>query len=172
MSSQPWESVILRETICCPASVKVWYKSAVILVFEPSNFHWLLRGFSVVLTKWATLFTQIFSEGGVKEALGLAKVKIDNPDYELIPGSLLEITINFNTRTSLRVPDTSVMMEGEKVFVYTVSEDNIVNKKEIEIGLRDQGNVEILSGLNLGDTIVAEGLKKVFPRGKIKPIKN
>ena len=51
------------------------------------------------------------------------------------------------------------MMEGEKVFDYTVSEDNIVNKKEIEIGLRDQGNVEILSGLNLGDTIVAEGLK-------------
>ena len=102
----------------------------------------------------------------------LTRVKIENNNYELIPGSLLEITINFNTRNSLRVPDTSVMMEGEKVFVYTVSEDNIVNKKEIEIGLRDQGNVEILSGLNLGDTIVAEGLKKVFPRGKIKPIKN
>ena len=83
----------------------------------------------------------------------------------------MEITINFNTRNSLRVPDTSVMMEGEKVFVYTVSEDNIVNKKEIEIGLRDQGNVEILSGLNLGDTIVAEGLKKTRPNGKIKPIK-
>ena len=102
----------------------------------------------------------------------LTRVKIENNNYELIPGSLLEITINFNIRNSLRVPDTSVMMEGEKVFVYTVSEDNIVNKKEIEIGLRDQGNVEILSGLNLGDTIVAEGLKKVFPRGKIKPIKN
>ena len=102
----------------------------------------------------------------------LTRVKIENNNYELIPGSLLEITINFNTRNSLRVPDTSVMMEGEKVFVYTVSEDNTVNKKEIEIGLRDQGNVEILSGLNLGDTIVAEGLKKVFPRGKIKPIKN
>ena len=102
----------------------------------------------------------------------LTRVKIENNNYELIPGSLLEITINFNTRNSLRVLDTSVMMEGEKVFVYTVSEDNIVNKKEIEIGLRDQGNVEILSGLNLGDTIVAEGLKKIFPRGKIKPIKN
>ena len=77
----------------------------------------------------------------------LTRVKIENNNYELIPGSLLEITINFNTRNSLRVPDTSVMMEGEKVFVYTVSEDNIVNKKEIEIGLRDQGNVEILSCL-------------------------
>ena len=102
----------------------------------------------------------------------LTRVKIENNNYELIPGSLLEITINFNMRNSLRVPDTSVMMEGDKVFVYIVSKENIVNKKEIEIGLRDQGNVEILSGLSLGDTIVAEGLKKVFPRGKIKPIKN
>ena len=102
----------------------------------------------------------------------LTRVKIENNNYELIPGSLLEITINFNMRNSLRVPDTSVMMEGEKVFVYIVSKENIVNKKEIEIGLRNQGNVEILSGLSLGDTIVAEGLKKVFPRGKIKPIKN
>ena len=102
----------------------------------------------------------------------LTRVKIENNNYELIPGSLLEITINFNMRNSLRVPDTSVMMEGDKVFVYIVSKENIVNKKEIEIGLRNQGNVEILSGLSLGDTIVAEGLKKVFPRGKIKPIKN
>ena len=102
----------------------------------------------------------------------LTRVKIENNNYELIPGSLLEITINFNMRNSLRVPDTSVMMEGDKVFVYIVSKENIVNKKEIEIGLRNKGNVEILSGLSLGDTIVAEGLKKVFPRGKIKPIKN
>ena len=53
-----------------------------------------------------------------------------------------------------------------------VTEDNIVNKTEIKIGLRQEGNIEILSGLNIGDIIVAEGLKKVFPRSKIKPIKN
>ena len=31
-------------------------------------------------------------------------------------------------------------------------------------------NIEIISGLIEGDIIVAEGLKKVRPRGKIKPI--
>ena len=122
--------------------------------------------------KFSGIVDMISSRINAETRTLLTRVKIENSNYELIPGSLLEITINFNLRNSLRVPDTSVMMEGEKVFVYTVSKDNIVNKKEIEIGLRDQGNVEILSGLNLGDTIVAEGLKKVFPRGKIKPIKN
>ena len=68
------------------------------------------------------------------------------------------------------MPDTSLMLEGDKAFVYKVSKDNTANKVEIKIGLRDSGHVEIISGLNEGDIIVAEGLKKVRPRGKIKPI--
>ena len=41
---------------------------------------------------------------------------------------------------------------------------------EIKIGARLEANIEVLSGLNIGDIIVAEGLKKVYPRSKIKPI--
>ena len=102
----------------------------------------------------------------------LTRIKIDNTNLELISGSLLEVSVKFNLRNSLSVPDTSVMMEGKKAYVYKVSKDNIANKTEIKIGLRQEGNIEILSGLNVGDIIVAEGLKKVFPRSKIKPIKN
>jgi membrane fusion protein, multidrug efflux system len=102
----------------------------------------------------------------------LSRISIDNKDLELLSGSLLEITVKFNLRDALSVPDTSIMMEGEKSYVYIVSDDNIANKTEIEIGLRSNGKVEILSGLNEGDQVVAEGLKKVRPRGKIKPIKN
>jgi membrane fusion protein (multidrug efflux system) len=102
----------------------------------------------------------------------LARIKIDNKDLELLSGSLLEITVKFNLRDSLSVPDTSIMMEGEKSYIYTVSDENIANKTEVEIGLRGGSKVEILSGVNEGDQIVAEGLKKVRPRGKIEPIKN
>ena len=102
----------------------------------------------------------------------LTRIKIDNTNLELMSGSLLEVDVKLNVRNSLSVPDTSVMMEGEKAFIYTVSKDNIANKINIEIGIRQEGNIEILSGLNIGDIIVAEGLKKVFPRSKIKPIKN
>ena len=102
----------------------------------------------------------------------LSRVSINNKDLELLSGSLLEITVKFNLRDALSVPDTSIMMEGEKSYVYTVSDKNITNKTEVDIGLRSDGKVEILSGLSEGDQIVAEGLKKVRPRGKIKPIKN
>ena len=102
----------------------------------------------------------------------LSRVSINNADLELLSGSLLEITVKFNLRDALSVPDTSIIMEGEKSYVYIVSDKNITNKTEVDIGLRSDGKVEILSGLSEGDQIVAEGLKKVRPRGKIKPIKN
>ena len=100
----------------------------------------------------------------------LSRIKIENKDLELISGSLLEVSVKFNLRNALSVPDTSVMVEGDKSYVYKVSEENIANKTEVKTGLRSNKNIEIISGLTEGDTVVAEGLKKVRPRGKIKPI--
>ena len=102
----------------------------------------------------------------------LTRVKIENKNFELVPGSLLEVTVNYNQRNSLSIPDTSIMLEGNKAYVYKISKDNVANKTEITFGLRNKGEVEVISGLAEGDLIVAEGLKKVRPRGKIKPIKN
>ena len=101
----------------------------------------------------------------------LTRVMIENENSELIPGSLLEVVINYNVRDSLGIPDTSMMVEGDKTYVYKVSKENIANKTEIKIGIRDGGFIEVISGLKEGDNIVAEGLKKVRPKGKIKPIK-
>ena len=100
----------------------------------------------------------------------LIRIKINNNKFELIPGSLLEVVIKFNERESLGIPDTSVMLEGNKAYVYKVIENNNVKKKEVMIGIRNEGLVEVLSGLKEGETIVAAGLKKVNPKDKIKPI--
>ena len=100
----------------------------------------------------------------------LSRIKIENNNLELISGSLLEVGVKFDLRNSLSVPDTSIMIEGDKSYVYRINEKNIANKTEVNTGLRGNKNVEIISGLSEGDIIVAEGLKKVRPRGKIKPI--
>jgi membrane fusion protein (multidrug efflux system) len=99
------------------------------------------------------------------------RIKLENNNLDILPGSLLEITVKYNEKNSLGIPDTSLMMEGDKTYVYKVSEKNITNKTEVIIGIRDDGFIEIISGLSQGDNIVAEGLKKVRPRLKIKPIK-
>ena len=100
----------------------------------------------------------------------LSRIKVENKDLELISGSLLEVGVKFDLRNSLSIPDTSVMIEGDKSYVYKINDENIANKIEVKIGLRSNKNIEVISGLSKGDIIVAEGLKKVRPRGKIKPI--
>ena len=100
----------------------------------------------------------------------LSRIKVNNEDLKLISGSLLEVGVKFDLRNSLSVPDTSVMIEGDKSYVYKINKENIANKTEIKTGIRSDKNLEIISGLSEGDILVAEGLKKVRPRGKIKPI--
>ena len=100
----------------------------------------------------------------------LARAKINNENSEILPGSLLEIEIFYNEKNALGVPDTSIMYEGSKKFIYKIIENNIIKKIEIETGIRNKGNLEVLSGINEGDKVIAEGLTKVRPGMKIKPI--
>ena len=100
----------------------------------------------------------------------LARAKINNENSEIIPGSLLEIEILYNEKNALSIPDTSIMYEGSKKFIYKIIDNSMIKKTEVEIGIRDRGNLEVLSGLNQGDKIIAEGLTKVRPGIKVKPI--
>ena len=100
------------------------------------------------------------------------RIKINNEKFELLPGALLEITIKYNERNTLSVPDTSIVTEGSRSYVFIVDENNKAIKTEVKTGKRYLGNLEILGGLSLDDKIVAEGLKKVRPNSKIKPIVN
>ena len=144
----------------------------------PENFATVIKKDLSVIAKFSGIKDKIYKGkiDGVASRINaetrsiLTRVKIDNPDNELIPGSLLEITLSTNKRDSLSIPDTSIILEGNKAYVYKVSKDNIANRSEIQIGLRNDGKVEVTSGLDEGDIIVAEGLKKVRPNGKIKPL--
>ena len=100
----------------------------------------------------------------------LARAKINNEESEIIPGSLLEIEIFYNEKNALGIPDTSIMYEGNKKFIYKIIENNMIKKAEVETGIRNNGYLEVLKGLSEGDKIVAEGLTKVRPGIKVKPI--
>ena len=98
------------------------------------------------------------------------RIKMDNLSGEILPGSFLEISIKYDVRESLSIPDTSTIVEGENVFIYKVNEKNKALKTKIITGDRYIGFVEVLNGLNSGDKIVAEGTKKVRPNLTIRPI--
>ena len=98
------------------------------------------------------------------------RIKMDNFSGDILPGSFLEISIKYDVRKSLSIPDTSTIVEGENVFIYRVDENNKALKTKITTGDRYIGFVEVLNGLNSGEKIVAEGTKKVRPNLTIRPI--
>lgn len=100
----------------------------------------------------------------------LAQIEILNPNFELIPGILLNITVIFNEKKSLSIPEESLIIQGDDKFVYLI-ENNILKKQKVKTGLRNFGHIEVLSGIKNGDQIVAEGTNKVRNKAKVT-IKN
>ena len=97
----------------------------------------------------------------------LAQIEILNPNLELIPGILLNIKVIYDERDSISIPEESLIIQGDNKFVYLI-DNNVLKRKNVKIGLRNFGKVEILSGLEIGDNIVAEGTNKVRNKAKVK----
>ena len=100
----------------------------------------------------------------------LARAEINNKDFEILPGSLLDIEIFYNEKEALSVADTSIIFEDEKKFVYKILENNKIEKTEVVTGIRKKGNLEILEGLSANDRIVKEGLSRLSNGMIVKPI--
>jgi len=100
----------------------------------------------------------------------LARAQINNEDLEILPGSLLDIELLYNEKESLSVADTAIIFEDEKKFVYKVLDSNRIKKTEVVTGIRREGNLEIVEGLNANDKVVREGLTRLADGMVVKPI--
>ena len=100
----------------------------------------------------------------------LARAQVDNEDLEILPGSLLDIELLYNEKEGLSVADTSIIFEDEKKFVYKVLENNKIEKIQVKTGVRKDGNLEILEGLEANDKVVKEGLTRLANGMVVKPI--
>ena len=140
----------------------------------PENYVGILKnGLKVQATSDA--FNKIFT-GEVKTVSSrvdptsrsiLAQIEILNTNLELIPGILLNIKVIYDERDSMSIPEESLIIQGDNKFIYLI-DNNVLNKKNVKIGIRNFGKVGILSGLEIGDSIVAEGTNKVRNKAKVK----
>ncbi len=93
---------------------------------------------------------------------------IPNPDKLLRPGMLLTVSLIANPRKSLSVAEASLVAYGEKQFIYVKRDDSTVEKREVRLGRREVGRVEVLSGLRAGETVVTEGVMKLRDGAKVR----
>jgi membrane fusion protein (multidrug efflux system) len=92
---------------------------------------------------------------------------IPNESRLLRPGLLMTVHLKKNERTAIMVPELAVIVEGANKYVYTV-EDARAIKKQVAIGLREPGYVEITDGLSPGETIVTDGILKLSDQSPVR----
>jgi membrane fusion protein, multidrug efflux system len=91
----------------------------------------------------------------------MVRARLPNPDRRLRPGMMMTVNIETAPRMALAVPELAVVGEGDSRFVYVVGEDNRVKRTPVRTGLRSNGRIEIVAGLQPGDPVVTEGVVKL-----------
>ena len=100
----------------------------------------------------------------------LARILVDNSNFEIIPGQLMTVKVIYNEINQIGVPESALTIQGNTAFVYIVK-NNTAERKNVEMGKRNFGKVSILSGVSEGDLVISEGVSKVRNKAKIKIIK-
>ena len=99
----------------------------------------------------------------------LARIIVDNSNFEIIPGQLMTVKVIYDEINQIGVPESAVTIQGDTAFVYIVNSDT-AEKRNIKMGKRNFGKVSIISGINEGDVVISEGISKVRNKSKVKII--
>jgi membrane fusion protein (multidrug efflux system) len=89
------------------------------------------------------------------------RAKIPNPDLKLRPGMLLQINLEKRVLNALVVPESAIVPEGDKQFVFVVNGDNKAIRTIVVLGERKPGWVQILSGIEVGQKVITQGTLRV-----------
>ena len=108
----------------------------------------------------------------VDAGTGTFKVTVEVKDRtrKLKPGMFARVRIVYDTHANvLLVPKDAVLTEDSETWVFLVK-DGAVTKNEVQIGYINTEHMEVLSGLDLGDTVVTTGLGSLKDGAKIKVV--
>lgn len=87
------------------------------------------------------------------------EVQVKNFDRKLRPGMYVRTTIKLGSADNIVVPDAAVLkQQGSGVRnVYILRQDNTVELRNVTVGLHFGDQMEILSGIEVGETVVVSG---------------
>lgn len=93
----------------------------------------------------------------------VVRAVLPNPDRALKPGMLLTVTLVKNERRAPVIPEDALVPLQRKNFVWVVdpARSNTVERREVTIGQRRPGEVEITGGLEENELVIVRGTDRV-----------
>ncbi|MFG6136676.1 efflux RND transporter periplasmic adaptor subunit [Halomonas sp. B23F22_10] len=107
----------------------------------------------------------------VSRSIGV-RALLDNDERLLRPGMLMRVTLDRRPRQTLVIPESAVVAEGRRqaVWVITSRENGRVERREIGVGARRRGEVEVTEGLAPGDLVVSHGADRLHDASTVELI--
>ncbi len=88
-----------------------------------------------------------------------ARIVVDNPGEKLKRDMYCTVSVAAGSLANVvAVPDSSVLRDdNNQPFVYTASGTNQFGRRDVELGASQNGQVQILKGVSVGDRVVGDG---------------
>lgn len=96
----------------------------------------------------------------------VVRALLPNEEKLLKPGLLITVDLISNERNAIVIPEESLIPEGKQNYVLVVDDTKtplIPERREVVIGTRKPGKVEIVKGLNVGEKFVTHGTMNARP---------
>lgn len=93
---------------------------------------------------------------------------VNNKGNKLLPGSFVKVKLELdNISNAILIPSEAVVpqLKGQSIFIYR---NGIAESNDVETGLRTEKNVQIISGLSTGDTVITTNILRLKPAAKVK----
>lgn len=120
-----------------------------------------------------TLFAVIYAfEASINSGNRNLKVRAlcDNESKAIVPGTYVSVSLQLDeVKEAILVPTEAVVPElnGQKVYLV---KDGVVKSQPITTGLRRTSDIQVVSGLNLGDSILLTGILQARDGMPVQPV--
>ena len=88
------------------------------------------------------------------------RAEIPNPDDSLRQGMFMTVKLEGEPEPALLVPEGAIVPEQGRIFVFVVR-DGVAERREVRIGKRRPGEVQVVEGLAEGERVIVEGTQNV-----------
>ncbi len=95
------------------------------------------------------------------------RARVSNSGLKLRPGLFARVQIVFSTNPqALMIPEEAIWPQGEQKMVFVVN-DGVAKLVPVTLGTREPGQVEVVTGLKVGDEVVTAGQLKLHDGAKV-----
>ncbi|WP_020399207.1 efflux RND transporter periplasmic adaptor subunit [Kordiimonas gwangyangensis] len=94
----------------------------------------------------------------------IVRAEVPNEDRLLRPGLLMTVQVLSRSWEGLSVPEQAIVPSAGHQYVFVMQGDE-AKRREVQLGLRRPGYVEVVEGLELGDRVVVEGTLRLGREG-------